>query len=165
MDQAHLLTPLGWISLMGNPGGLTMLRFCEEPLEHAPVPASLAPACEQLQEYFRGDRQGFDLPLDLQGTPFQKRVWEALLEIPFGSTRSYGELAAKLGDPGAVRAVAAANARNPVCIVVPCHRVVGADGSLTGYAGGLARKKWLLEHESPPAQASLFSQPGLPGTF
>jgi methylated-DNA-[protein]-cysteine S-methyltransferase len=163
MEQAHLQTPLGWITLQGGPGGLSSLRFSEVPLERDSVPSSLARACEQIQQYFRGDLKTFDLSLELRGTAFQKKVWEALLEIPFGATWSYGELATRLGDPGAVRAVAAANARNPVWIVVPCHRVVGADGSLTGYAGGLARKKWLLEHESPLKQTSLFGRPGFPG--
>lgn len=163
MEQAHLQTPLGWITLHGSPRGLASLRCCAEPSERGLIPPSLARACEQVHEYFQGGRKWFDLPLDLQGTTFQKKVWEALLEIPFGATCSYGELATRVGDPGAVRAVAAANSRNPVWIVVPCHRVVGADGSLTGYAGGLARKKWLLEHESPPTQTSLFSESGFPG--
>lgn len=164
MEQAHLQTPLGWITLKGSTGGLSSLRCCEEPLERGLIPPSLARACAQVHEYFEGGRKRFDLPLDLRGTAFQKKVWEALLEIPYGATWSYGELATRLGDPGAVRAVAAANARNPVWIVVPCHRVVGADGSLTGYAGGIGRKKWLLEHESPPIQTSLFSPSGFPGT-
>ena len=101
----------------------------------------------QLAAYFAGERLAFDLPLAPQGTPFQQAVWQALLRIPPGETRSYGEIAARLGLPSGGRAVGAANARNPVAIVVPCHRVIGADGSLTGYAGGVEAKRWLLEHE------------------
>jgi methylated-DNA-[protein]-cysteine S-methyltransferase len=107
----------------------------------------LPQAVRQLGEYFAGKRRCFDLPLRLDGTPFQMRVWRALTEIPFGETWSYGELAKRIGNPNASRAVGLANGRNPVSILVPCHRVIGADGSLTGYGGGLQRKQWLLAHE------------------
>jgi methylated-DNA-[protein]-cysteine S-methyltransferase len=107
----------------------------------------LAEAARQLDEYFAGQRQGFQIPFDLRGTAFQEAVWRALSAIPFGATRSYAELARALGRPGASRAVGAANARNPISILVPCHRVVGGDGGLTGYAGGLEAKRWLLAHE------------------
>lgn len=102
---------------------------------------------EQLREYFAGTRQVFDLPLYLAGSPFQVKVWEALLEIPYGITRSYKQQAIVVGDLAAIRAVASANGQNGLAIIVPCHRVIGSDGSLTGYGGGLDRKKWLLEHE------------------
>jgi len=102
---------------------------------------------KQLDEYFNKKRKTFDLPLDLKGTEFQKKVWEELLKIPFGKTLSYGQLAAKTGNPKASRAVGMANNRNPIPIIIPCHRVIGSDGSLTGYAGGLELKKFLLEHE------------------
>jgi methylated-DNA-[protein]-cysteine S-methyltransferase len=102
----------------------------------------------QLDEYFSRKREAFTLPLDLKGTEFQKKVWAELLNIPFGKTVSYKELSIRLGDVKAIRAVAAANGANPVSIIVPCHRVIGSDGSPTGYAGGLWRKQWLLEHES-----------------
>lgn len=105
----------------------------------------------QLEEYFEGKRVEFDLPLDLQGTDFQKRVWNELLTIPYGKTVSYKELSIRLGDVRAIRAVAAANGANPVSIIVPCHRVIGSDGSLTGYAGGLWRKRWLLDFEQRDA--------------
>jgi methylated-DNA-[protein]-cysteine S-methyltransferase len=105
----------------------------------------LAAARRQLEEYFAGERREFDLPLAPEGSVFQQRVWAALREIPFGETRSYGDLAEKLGS--SPRAVGRANATNPICVIVPCHRVNGADGSLTGYAGGLDNKRWLLEHE------------------
>jgi methylated-DNA-[protein]-cysteine S-methyltransferase len=105
-------------------------------------------AISQLNEYFSHKRRIFDLPLDLQGTPFQLRVWNELLSIPYGKTISYKELALQLGDAKAIRAAGTANGANPVSIIVPCHRVIGSDGSLIGYGGGLWRKKWLLEHES-----------------
>jgi methylated-DNA-[protein]-cysteine S-methyltransferase len=115
-----------------------------------------AAARAQLEAYFAGELRGFDLPLAPRGTPFQERVWEMLLTIPHGATRTYAEIAARVGKPSASRAVGAANGRNPIAIIIPCHRVVGADGGLTGYAGGLARKAWLLRHERaacPPATA------------
>lgn len=120
------------------------------------VPPELLPAVEQLREYFSGGRKEFDFKINPLGTDFQKKVWELLLQVPFGRTCSYMELSKELGDPKAIRAVAAANGKNPLWIVVPCHRVIGRDGSLTGYAGGLWRKKWLLEHEQPQKQQSLF---------
>ena len=102
----------------------------------------------QLQAYFAGELRDFELPLAAEGTPFQQRVWRALCDIPYGETISYGELARRIGQPSAARAVGLANGQNPSAIVVPCHRVIGADGSLTGYGGGLERKRWLLAHES-----------------
>lgn len=111
-------------------------------------PALLVAATDQLRRYFEGNLREFDLPLDLHGTPFQVEVWNALRRIPYGETASYRDLAADIGRPNAVRAVGAANGRNPVSIIVPCHRVIGADGSLTGYGGGLDRKRFLLELES-----------------
>ena len=108
----------------------------------------LLEAQRQLREYFGGERRAFDLPLSPRGTDFQQRVWRALREIPFGETWSYADLARRAGRPGSARAAGAANGKNPLSIVVPCHRVIGADGSLTGYAGGLAAKRWLLEHEA-----------------
>ena len=108
----------------------------------------LAVAAAQLSEYFAGTRQEFDLPLDLDGTAFQRRAWTALAKIPYGETRSYGEQARRLGVPRAARAIGAANGANPLPIVLPCHRLVGADGSLTGFGGGLETKRWLLEFEA-----------------
>ena len=112
----------------------------------------LLEAEKQLNEYFAGKRTSFDLKLDFAGTEFQKKVWKALLEIPFGETRSYGQIARQLGSPNAVRAVGAANGRNPLSIVAPCHRVIGSNGDLTGFAGGLHTKKFLLSMESPDAR-------------
>ena len=120
------------------------------------IPKSLKDVAKQLYEYFQGHRKEFSLKLNPQGTDFQKSVWEALVEIPYGKTVSYMDLSKKLGDIKAIRAVAAANGKNPIWIIIPCHRVIGSDGSLTGYAGGLHRKKWLLDHESPLKQQTLF---------
>ncbi|MFO1076322.1 MAG: methylated-DNA--[protein]-cysteine S-methyltransferase [Planctomycetota bacterium] len=121
-------------------------RFAREGVEWRDGAAS--PARRQLAEYFAGARTRFDLELAPAGTPFQQRVWRALCAIPFGSTCSYGHIAARIGKPTASRAVGAANGRNPIAIVVPCHRVVGGDGTLTGYAGGLDKKRWLLALEA-----------------
>jgi methylated-DNA-[protein]-cysteine S-methyltransferase len=109
----------------------------------------------QLGQYFSGQRRKFELPLKLQGTEFQRRVWNALTEIPFGETRSYSQLARRIGNPAACRAVGLANGKNPIAVIVPCHRVIGADGSLTGFGGGLPRKEWLLSHEGYPEMRTL----------
>ncbi len=146
-------SPLGSLLLMGDGKSLTGLHFAGH--DHAPRigdgwirdAKALAPAGRQLAEYFAGQRSSFDLTLDLRGTPFQLRVWEALLRIPWGETRSYRDVALELGRPGAFRAVGGAVGSNPVSIVVPCHRVIGAGGHLLGYAWGLDRKRWLLAHE------------------
>ena len=111
------------------------------------------PCVKQLEEYFAGERRRFDLPLDLRGTDFQQRCWQALLKIPYGETRSYADIARAIGQPSAVRAVGLANGQNPVAIVVPCHRVIGSDGSLTGYGGGLEIKRKLLELEGALSQS------------
>jgi methylated-DNA-[protein]-cysteine S-methyltransferase len=115
----------------------------------------LPEAARQLAEYFNGRRRAFDLALRLEGTEFQRRAWRCLMEIPYGETRSYGEQAKRIGNPNASRAVGLANGRNPIPIVVPCHRVIGADGSLTGFGGGIERKRWLLEHEWRGAGAQI----------
>ena len=127
---------------------MTGLRFCgQEVPAQGPVSPVLAQAAAQLAEYFAGQRQSFTVPLAPRGTPFQQEVWRALCAIPYGQTRSYGQLAAALGRPSASRAVGGACRRNPIWLMIPCHRVVGASGSLTGYAGGLERKKALLALE------------------
>ena len=139
---------LGLIRLRANHDGLTEVAFVASE-DDAPRPGELtARAKEQLEEYFAGTRRTFDLPLAPQGTDFQRRVWEALASIPFGETRCYAEIAEQLRCKGGQRAVGAANGKNPIAIVVPCHRVIGSDGRLTGYAGGLGRKQWLLAHEA-----------------
>ena len=157
MDQAYIKTPLGITCITGDAAGVTKISVLEEDVPPSEIiPEDLQQAVNQLKEYFGGSRNSFDFKLNPTGTDFQKRVWEALLKIPFGTTTSYQALSLQLGDVKAIRAVASANGKNPLWIVVPCHRVIGSDGSLTGYAGGLWRKKWLLEHECPPVQGSLF---------
>ena len=150
-------TPLGIAKIIGDNEGISSVSVLNsnETVTQI-IPNELQDCVYQLQEYFNGDRNQFNLKLNPQGTDFQKRVWNALEEIPYGKTVSYLELSKQLGDVKAIRAVANANGKNPLWIIVPCHRVIGSDGSLTGYAGGLHRKQWLLEHESPYKQQSLF---------
>lgn len=150
----HMESPLGRLLLVADEAGMRAIEFedAAHPLprvgEWREQPTALLDGARcQLEDYFSGSRQGFDLPLAARGTEFQMRVWTCLREIPFGQTRSYADIARSLGQPAAVRAVGAANGRNPLAIVVPCHRVIGADGSLTGYAGGLDRKRALLSLE------------------
>lgn len=142
-------SPVGPLLLVAGPEGLTAISFEARAPRAAEAPGHplLQRAARQLAEYFAGRRQDFELPLAASGTPFQRAVWKELCTIGFGATCSYAELARGLGKPSATRAVGAANGQNPIAIVVPCHRVVGADGALTGYGGGLARKRWLLDHE------------------
>jgi methylated-DNA-[protein]-cysteine S-methyltransferase len=155
MDQASIHTPLGTALIKGDSEGVRSISLASgEPMPE--IPESLTAACTQLKEYFAEGRKSFDFLMNPQGTPFQKKVWEALRDIPYGKTLSYMELSKKLGDPKAIRAVASANGKNPLWIVIPCHRVVGSDGSMVGYAGGMHRKKWLLNHESPNPQHELF---------
>ncbi|MGF1645944.1 MAG: methylated-DNA--[protein]-cysteine S-methyltransferase [Kineosporiaceae bacterium] len=154
-------TPVGPLVLAADPdGALTHVLFEGEsyPLPTAGARRDAGPfrdVVSQLEQYFVGARRDFDLPLAPQGTGFQLAAWWALREIPYGETRSYAGQARAIGRPDAVRAVGAANGRNPISIIVPCHRVVGADGSLTGYGGGLERKRWLLEHERASCQTQL----------
>jgi methylated-DNA-[protein]-cysteine S-methyltransferase len=166
--RRHLVlvdTPVGPLTLVAEDDALVAVWMVDQrhhPGDAAHGPASgpddpvLALAAEQLRQYFAGERTAFDLPLAPRGTEFQRQVWHALLEIPFGETTSYGELAQRLGSPGASRAVGLANGRNPIGIVIPCHRVVGSAGSLTGYGGGLERKRLLLDLESRVAGRHLF---------
>lgn len=153
-----LNTPLGTAEICGDAAGISRLTLLQEiNYSQRKIPSELEPAVTQLKQYFEGELTKFDLKLNPSGTDFQKKVWQALCNIPFGKTCSYLQLSEVVGDIKAIRAVAAANGKNPLWIIVPCHRVIGSDGSLTGYAGGLWRKKWLLEHECPPVQQSLFS--------
>ncbi len=155
--QAYLDSPLGSLLLQGDADGIQKLSVMEDPQDpSAEIPAELQSAAQQIHEYFQGQRSSFDLKLNPQGTSFQKQVWTQLAEIPFGKTATYMDMAKRLGDPKSIRAAASANGKNPIMIIIPCHRVIGSDGSLTGYAGGLWRKKWLLEHESPVRQEKLF---------
>lgn len=156
METAYLQTPIGYTEFQGDENGLASVSVFDNKKPIGIIPEVLEDAIYQFKEYFEGSRKQFDLKLNPSGTDFQKKVWDALLEIPFGKTISYLELSKRLGDVKAIRAVASANGKNPLWIVVPCHRVIGTNGDLTGYAGGLHRKKWLLEHESPAKQTTLF---------
>ena len=157
MKTVFINTPLGFTEIQGDENGISKIHVMSENVEiSTKIPEELIEAVLQLQDYFDGKRTTFTFPLNPSGTDFQKKVWDELLNIPFGKTCSYLELSKKLGDVKAIRAVASANGKNPLWIVVPCHRVIGTDGSLTGYAGGLWRKKWLLEHENPVKQETLF---------
>ena len=157
METCIISSPLGFTKIVGDDDGIVSITVLnsEEKITDI-IPVELEDCVFQLQEYFDGKRKAFDIKLNPEGTDFQKKVWNQLLEIPYGKTLSYLELSKQLGDVKAIRAVAKANAKNPIWIIIPCHRVIGSDGSLTGYAGGLNRKKWLLEHESPYKQTSLF---------
>jgi methylated-DNA-[protein]-cysteine S-methyltransferase len=148
--------PFGVVTVVGSDLGIRFVMFSNDahpkPLEmlhisDIEIHVSVNDAITQLEEYFAGSRLDFELPLDLQGTEFQVAAWNALAEIPYGRTASYGQQAASIGRSKAVRAIGGANGRNPVAIVLPCHRIVGADGSLTGFGGGIEVKKWLLDHE------------------
>ena len=156
METAYIKTPIGYAEFKGDENGLASVTVFDEEKRPANIPKTLEDAVSQFKEYFEGERTSFNLKLNPQGTVFQKKVWDALLKVPHGKTMSYLELSKKIGDVKAIRAVAAANGKNPLWIVVPCHRIIGSNGDLTGYAGGLHRKKWLLEHESPVKQQSLF---------
>ncbi|WKK66902.1 methylated-DNA--[protein]-cysteine S-methyltransferase [Lutimonas zeaxanthinifaciens] len=156
-ETAYIKTPLGIARIVGNQEGISEVSVLEEKLPVTENPSQVLMECiQQLNEYFSGERKRFTIRLNPAGTAFQKKVWEELLTIPYGKTSTYMKQTMKLGDKKAIRAVASANGKNPIWVIVPCHRVVGKDGALTGYAGGLWRKKWLLEHESPSRQTSLF---------
>ncbi len=156
MQTAFINSPLGIVSIVGDENGISAISVFSNGSVSETIPIQLQEAASQLKEYFGGNRKEFTFNINPKGTDFQQKVWRELLQIPFGKTISYLDLSKKLGDVKAIRAVASANGKNPLWIVVPCHRVIGTNGSLTGYAGGLWRKKWLLEHESPNQQQSLF---------
>jgi methylated-DNA-[protein]-cysteine S-methyltransferase len=143
----YIDSPLGLVEFKASDKGITQVIFCGS--ERGEIKANRITDCckQQLSEYFQGQRKSFDVPLDPQGTDFQKLVWQNLLNIPFGQTNTYLDIAKKVDRPKGSQAVGGANGRNPISILVPCHRVVGSNGSLTGYAGGIERKLWLLEHE------------------
>lgn len=146
---------IGLVEVCANSAGIKSIYFVDEKKSNTTDSELTQKTVEQLAQYFAGERIEFDLPLEASGTAFQKKVWQALTQIPHGQTCSYGDIANKLGNPKAVRAVGAANGKNPISIVVPCHRVIGANGTLTGYAGGLKRKSFLLTLESPSWQGEL----------
>ncbi|MFV8371717.1 methylated-DNA--[protein]-cysteine S-methyltransferase [Flavobacterium sp. LB2P74] len=156
METVHIKTPLGIATITGDKNGISQISVSDAGEVSNAIPTVLQESVTQLNDYFEGKRIDFDFALNPKGTEFQQKVWKSLLDIPYGKTRTYLEQSKILGDVKAIRAVASANGKNPLWIVIPCHRVIGTDGSLTGYAGGLWRKKWLLEHENPTTQQSLF---------
>ncbi|WP_299132257.1 methylated-DNA--[protein]-cysteine S-methyltransferase [uncultured Tenacibaculum sp.] len=162
LETIHYKTPIGIAEIIGNKDGIQSVSVINNDLLTSLIGVSsntsktLQNCAIQLDEFFKGERTKFDLKLNPQGTIFQQKVWKELLEIPFGKTRSYLQQTKQIGDVKAIRAVASANGKNPIWIIIPCHRVIGSDGSLTGYAGGVWRKKWLLEHESGCKQQTLF---------
>lgn len=176
MEECIIDSPLGFTKIIGDKDGIASvsvlnnislskgesdnLSFLRKQKSRERItdiiPVELEDCVIQINEYFEGSRKQFDLKLNPEGTDFQKKVWQQLQKIPFGKKMSYLDLSKQLGDVKAIRAVANANGKNPIWIIVPCHRVIVSDGSLTGYAGGLHRKKWLLDHESPFKQQSLF---------
>jgi methylated-DNA-[protein]-cysteine S-methyltransferase len=156
VKRAFLKTPMGYLEINGTEKGICKIEFINQRVGINRVPAILKPCVNQLKEYFSGERQHFNVDLDLSGSPFQVKVWNELVKIPYGTTISYLELAKRVGDAKALRAVGGANGANPVVILVPCHRVIGINGKLVGYGGGIKRKKWLLEHEHAFAQRDLF---------
>ncbi len=150
MNNTTISSPIGPLTISADDDNIRKITFSEgtggdldKQLSHR----VLSSACRQLEEYFDGDRTEFDLPLNPEGTDFQKKVWETLLDIPFGYTFTYLELAQKLGNRDTIRAAGRANGQNPIPIIIPCHRVIGSDGKLVGYSGGIERKQWLLKHE------------------
>lgn len=162
LQYARLNSPLGVVVVGGSRNSVQGVWF-EGPPTVGPLPAGeargpVAKAARQLEAYFEGRLRAFDLPLAPVGTPFQRRVWDELLKVPYGETVSYGDIARRIGHPTASRAVGAANGANPIPIIIPCHRAVGADGSLTGYGGGIERKRALLDLESQRAKLVLASR-------
>lgn len=158
METVYINSPLGITKIVGDEDGVAVISVSDVGTNEVSqeIPTVLQEAVSQLEEYFDKKRIDFTFKLNPKGTDFQQKVWKSLLEIPYGKTISYMDQTKKLGDVKAIRAVASANGKNPLWIVVPCHRVIGTNGSLTGYAGGLSRKKWLIEHENPTTQQSLF---------
>jgi methylated-DNA-[protein]-cysteine S-methyltransferase len=155
-ETVYVQTAIGIAKIEGDESGISSISVLDQGTLSSTVPNHLKEAVEQLNDYFDGKRTVFTFKMNPKGTDFQRKVWFSLQDIPFGKTRTYLEQAKILGDVKAIRAVAAANGKNPLWIVLPCHRVIGSDGSLTGYAGRLWRKKWLLEHENPSTQQNLF---------
>jgi len=158
MITAIYNSPVGHLKVAKSKKGICSILYSEVNEETGSTDPELMECFSQLDEYFAGNRQKFDMPLDMQGTEFQLKVWSELLTIPFGETLSYLELSKRIGNVKAIRAVGHANGQNKVNIIIPCHRVIGSNGSLTGYGGGLWRKKWLLNHEAEHSSNGLFGK-------
>lgn len=157
LDIAVISSPLGALEISGNEDGVQKIMFQDDAKAFTEdIPESLTLAVSELQNYFSKKTQDFTFKLNPQGTDFQKKVWLQLAKIPFSKTSTYLDMAKQLGDVKVIRAAASANGKNPISIVIPCHRVIGSDGSMTGYAGGIWRKEWLLNHESIHPQGTLF---------
>jgi methylated-DNA-[protein]-cysteine S-methyltransferase len=156
MEKTFYLSPIGLLEIRGSEKGISSVSFDAKVDNVIEFSVCLRDCVIQLDEYFKRKRKTFDLKVDVEGTEFQTKVWKELVKIPYGETRTYNYIAKKLGDKEAVRAVGHANGKNPLAVIIPCHRVIGSDGKLVGYAGGLWRKKWLLDFENKDRQGELF---------
>jgi methylated-DNA-[protein]-cysteine S-methyltransferase len=155
--KRNFASPVGQLEITATINAVTAISFIESDISDDNATIDLLIECQgQLEQYFSGNRTTFDLPLAPKGTDFEQSIWKELLNVEYGSTKSYLDIAKKMNNPGAIRAVGRANGANPIAIIIPCHRIVGSDGSLTGYAGGLWRKRWLLDHEAKVAGTQLF---------
>lgn len=156
MFEAYYKSPIGNLRIISNERDIIKIEFSDEYFKMKMIPIQIQNCINQLDEYFKGERQKFTVAINPAGTEFQSKVWNLLLKIPFGKTISYLDQSKQFGDEKAIRAIASANGKNPIPIIIPCHRVIGNNGKLTGYAGGLLKKQWLLEHEGAIQQRSLF---------
>jgi methylated-DNA-[protein]-cysteine S-methyltransferase len=156
MFEAYYKSPIGNLRIISNEQDIIKIEFTNDFFKMSMTPFQIQNCISQLDEYFRGERKEFNVEINPAGTEFQSKVWNLLKKIPYGKTLSYLELSKQFGDEKAIRAIASANGKNPIPIIIPCHRVIGNDGKLTGYAGGLLKKQWLLEHEGAIKQRSLF---------
>ena len=156
MFEAYYKSPIDNLRIISNDTDIIKIEYTDDFFKMNLIPAHLQNCINQLDEYFKGERKEFNVGINPAGTEFQGKVWNLLMKIPYGKTISYLELSKQYGDEKAIRAIASANGKNPIPIIIPCHRVIGNDGSLTGYAGGLLKKQWLLEHEGAIKQKSLF---------
>lgn len=156
MFEAYYKSPIGNLRIISNDSNIIKIEFTDDFFKIKMIPVQIQNCIAQLDEYFRGERQKFQVDINPAGTEFQSKIWNLLMRIPYGKSISYLDLSKQFGDVKTIRAIAAANGKNPIPIIIPCHRVIGNDGSLTGYAGGLIKKQWLLEHEGIIRQRSLF---------
>jgi len=156
MFEAYYKSPVGNLRIISNDTDIIKIEFADDFFKMKMIPVQIQNCITQLDEYFKGERKEFNIGINPAGTEFQGKVWNQLRNIPFGKTISYIEQAKQFGDEKAIRAIASANGKNPIPIIIPCHRVIGNNGKLTGYAGGLIKKQWLLEHEGALQQRSLF---------
>ena len=156
MFEAYYKSPIGNLRIISNERDIIKIEFTADFFKMKIIPAQIQGCINQLDEYFKGERKKFSVGINPAGTEFQGKVWNLLMKIPYGKTISYLELSKQFGNEKAIRAIASANGKNPIPIIIPCHRVIGNDGSLTGYAGGLLKKQWLLEHEGAIKQKSMF---------